>query len=82
VKGQREMSGRVDYSSHRAVSVISDLYTGLLEVMHEWMLACKYRITGRTICLTWGLGTGVAQSIQCLGYGLEDGGIGARLQEE
>jgi len=35
VKGQREMSGRVDYSSHRAVSVISDLYTGLLEVMHE-----------------------------------------------
>jgi hypothetical protein len=35
VKGQREMNGRVDYSSHRAVSVISDLYTGLLQVMHE-----------------------------------------------
>lgn len=34
MKGQREMNESVYYSSHRAVSVISDLYTGLLEVMH------------------------------------------------
>jgi len=76
------MNESVYYSSHRAVSVISDLYTGLLEVMHGWMLACKYRITGRTICLTRGLGAGIAQSIQWLGYRLEDGGIGVRLQGE
>ena len=29
------MNGRVNYSSHRAVSVVSDLYTGLLELMSE-----------------------------------------------
>jgi hypothetical protein len=40
VKGQREMSGRVGHSSHRAVSVISDLYTGLLKLcMSECWLA-------------------------------------------